>query len=111
VPPLNNNSGYYVTLQLTLQETISATWTSIENVGGQMSIEIYSGDPFSGQPDPTGLPSATPIAGMTSNAGALSVSTPQSEAPGTYAVFFYKQGVSTDQSSTGTVNYESGTCS
>ena len=102
--------GYYVDLQLTQSSNITTPWTLAGDTGGQMVLSIYAGTPFDGQPNPTGfLPTASPLATVT---GRPSVTTGLSAAPaGTYSVFFYKQGVGLDQPSTGTISYQSGTCS
>ena len=118
IPPLDNNSGYYVTLQLTTSSVIAAGWTISESVGGQIELSIYAGNPFAGVSDPTPVnfsPSQTPLftsSANSNNTSAVGVTSfPQEEPSGTYSVFFFKRGTSLSQSSDGGVGYQSGNCS
>jgi Flp pilus assembly protein TadG len=109
VPPLNNNTGYYVTLQLTQSSVITTTWTTAEEAGGQLDLFIYADSPFNDQPNPTSfVPSASPLAAAT---GRPTVSTSVSTSAGSYAVYFYKEGVGLGLSSAATISYQSATCS
>jgi hypothetical protein len=117
VPPLENNSGYYATLQLTVPSVIAAGWTINESEGGLIELSIYAGNPFAGVSNPTPtsyVPAQQPLFSNSANANSSSVvsvtSLPQLEPAGTYSVFFFKQGVSLSQPSTGVIGYQSGTC-
>ncbi len=115
ISPLGNNTGYYVTLQLTAPSLISAGWSiDPQRVGGQIELDLYPGTPLRGQPEPTSLaPPPNPIASSStnSNAGAVvAIVSPQTEPAGTYTVYFFKRGPGLDDSSNGGLGYASGTC-
>lgn len=116
IPPLGNNTGYYVTLQLTAPSLISAGWSiDPQRVGGQIELDLYAGTPLNAQPEPSSL--APPTGAIASNStssnqgnAAVAIVSPQNEPAGTYTVYFFKRGAGLNQSSNGGLGYASGTC-
>lgn len=102
IPPLANNTSYDVTVQLTIPSTITATWTIPGSVGGQIEVNIYSGN----------TPPANLIVSNSANSNqssSVTASTP-SESPGTYTIEFFKGGAALDTTSSGTIVYQGLSC-
>jgi len=115
VPALANNTGYWVTLQLTSSSLITAGWSiAPEQVGGQIQLYLYAGNPFSGQPNPSILaPPANPLVSdstSSNQSNAVGIVSPQVEPAGTYSVYFFKVGNALDQATNGVLGYASGNC-
>ncbi len=102
IPPLNNNNGYYVTVQLTVASAISAGWTINEVAGGQIEVDVLAGSP----------PGSATVASASASSNAVntvSVAAPI-QPPATYTVYFFKRGTGLQNPSSGTVSYTSATC-
>lgn len=114
IVPLSNNTGYYVSLQLTASSVITATWSINQGAGGQIELFLYWGTPFANQADPSNsTPPSNPLASSSANSNQSTLVTlvsPQSEPAGTYTAYFFKRGTGLSESSIGSLAYNSGNC-
>lgn len=108
IPPLDRNTGWYVTFQTAATGPITATWTLPAR--NNVELDLYSGNPFEGQPNPTSLrPPANPLASDAGNVTSLSVSVPSAPA-GLYSAYFYNFGAPVGAASQGTLAYLAAGC-
>jgi TadE-like protein len=111
IPALNNNSGYWVVIQVNVPSYIDVSWTlgSRDNI----ELDVYTNtptNPFAGQPNPTTItPPPGELVGDRANTDRLEVRTTQSNLTGSFTVYFYKQGAGLP-ATTGTFEYQSRTC-
>lgn len=108
IPALASNHGYYVELTTAGSGTISATWTL--TAASNITIRIYAGNPFSGDPNPD---PRIPPGGQLVNASGYTTSltaTTSSQPTGTYTAYFYRPGTVLPNPSAGTLAYVKATC-
>jgi hypothetical protein len=105
----SKNEGYYLSITSAAAGTINATW-NLGTTINTISLYIYSGNPLSGQPNPTTLsPPSGALASATGKVTSLTATTP-TEPAGTYTVYFWNQGNALNVSSTGTITYVKSQC-
>jgi TadE-like protein len=114
IPVLNNNSGYWLVVQLNVPSYLDATWTMPDGGKENLGLFVYSNtptDPFAGQTDPTSLsPPAGELVSNTANTSALEVRTPQSTLTGSFSVYFFNRGGGLSTSTVATLEYQSRQC-
>jgi TadE-like protein len=111
IPALGNNSGYFVTFQLSVSSTIGAAWSTTEDVGGKLWIYLYADNPFSGQTDPPPadfFPSQSELSSSSGDTDTGVGLTSPVEPPGTYTVYFFKRGAGLSNPSSGGLGYSGG---
>jgi Flp pilus assembly protein TadG len=94
VPPLQNNSDYLVSVQLTVPSYIAVTWDA-GSTRQNIALAISSG-PY--------------LVTASDNATTLALRTPETNLTGPFTVTFHKQGVALPFSTQGTIEYQARTC-
>jgi len=109
IPSLAVGKGYYYLIGSARTATVGSTWNI--SPSRNIRLRIYSGNPFSGDPNPDSVsPPAGSIASANGNNVTTLTATSSSVAGAEYAVYFYNNDSSSVTTTSATVTYSKLTC-
>jgi len=94
IQALDNNTGYWCTLRITVPSYIGANWQDNGDPNNQLRIYSSNPDPFAGMSDPVAgnyLPSGQ-VSGTIRTRNSLSTVTSTCQPAGVYTVYFFNRG-------------------